>query len=100
MRMSGLVIGGSARGSRSRAEGNQSIADVIYDLAEHPRWDGESARRNHPAWVGEPGREEAASVAAPQRAADASVDPSDARNATVGSEIRLDFFAADSYAGR
>ena len=52
-------------------------------LAEHPLWNGESARRNHPASDGEPIREEAASIAAPQVPADALVDQTDARGSSL-----------------
>jgi hypothetical protein len=53
--------------------------DQTGGLAESPPWNSESARRNHMTSDGEPIREGAASVAAPQVPADASVDPTDAR---------------------
>ena len=48
--------------------------DRDYGLAGHPLWKGASARGNHPASDGEPIRGEAASIAAPQVPANASVD--------------------------
>jgi hypothetical protein len=57
--------------------------DQTGGLTESPPWNGESARRNRMASGGQPIRERAASVATPQVPANAWVDPTEARKATV-----------------
>jgi hypothetical protein len=58
-------------------------------LAEHPLWNGESARRNHPASGSEPIRDGAASIAAPQVPAAASVGSTEAAEKDFCGSIRF-----------